>query len=143
MNSGGNCKSKNRIEFTNMLNLKNLISDTNSTTQLLQKVKKKIKANPYIICPALNRRRVFTKKWIDVLSSRYKRGKKNSLKSFLPALELIGRMTEAKPHKNKSEWELIGQTRCGHIVKVHIREEKEKGDRLLFYISNFYKKKTI
>jgi hypothetical protein len=124
-----------------MIKLKTRISELHSTEHMIRIAKKVLVETPYVVCPALNRRRVFTSKWFIALK-HYKRSKKIGLQSLLPAIELIRSATLAQQNlKDESEWELIGETPCGHILRVHIREERACGNRLLFHISNYYKKK--
>ncbi len=124
------------------MKIKTKISTVRSRALLLTEVKKKIKKTPQLVCPALNRRKVFLSKWLNsnVGSGR---GSTKRLQSFFAGVEIIKKsQTAIQNPKNKHEWSLSGETPCGAIVKVHIREEKDDGNRLLFYISNFHKKKT-
>jgi hypothetical protein len=121
-----------------MLKLKTNIATYQSVEQLKQRVQQIIKRHPFVLCKALNNRKVFTNKWINV-NLTGKRGTKRRLQSFSAGLDLIN-ATQTAIQNSNNEWELIGETPCGNIIKVHIREEKHKNDRLLFYISSFHKK---
>ncbi|MBU1089977.1 hypothetical protein KKF38_04270 [Patescibacteria group bacterium] len=121
---------------------KTRVSTVSSKSQLLKLVKSKIKKTPTLICPALNRRPVYLRKWISTNLGKNQRGALRRLQSFFVALEIIKKCEVSYPNpKNSHEWELEGETPCGNMVKVHIREEAEHGNRLLFHISNFHKSK--
>lgn len=131
-----------------LFRLKTHVGTEKSKHVLKEKVGNFIKTHAFLICPAINRRKVFLTKWMHsnvIGKSNSKRSPLMRLQSFFAATELIKRCLVAKlrfhPETQEKEWELAGEDPTGHIIIVHIREERQQKNRLLFYISSFYHKK--
>lgn len=120
------------------------VSTERSKAPLKKRIDSFLSAHRYLICPALNRRRVFLDRWmqINVLDGRsYKRGSLSRMQSFFAGVGLIRRSEVAQPRHLKSakSWALLGKTPDSKTVTVHIREDKEDSNKLLYWISSYYK----
>ena len=126
------------------IKLTTYISTEKSKAPLKQKIEKFLSARKYLICLALNRRGVFLDKWmqINVLDGRsYKRGSLGRMQSFFSGVELIRKseVAESKNLKRVKSWALLGKTPDDKTVTVHIREDQEDSNKLLYWISSYYK----
>ena len=93
----------------------------------------------YIYSKAFKNRKIFLSKLPNAIICR-----KSSAKKRLTCFEVsINILKHAKKYninsKNKHEYSIRGKDRNGKIIEIHIREESDKKDKKLFFISCYPK----
>lgn len=84
------------------------------------------------------RRKVFLDKLPEVIIQRKSSAKKR-LACFGVAMDILRQTRKSSQNlKNTSEYSLEGISQEGFLVEVHLREEIDKRDRKLYFVSCFY-----
>lgn len=101
----------------------------------------KIEENQKLYCKALKPRRVSLSKLPEALTGRHSTRR---LKCFFVAVDILknaGKDSCKSSSRGKSlHYEITGQDANGREVVVHLREEKDTKDRVLYFVSSFSRK---
>lgn len=121
-------QSKRSITNKDLFSLKNDLDD------FLQR-------HEYITAKSFKNRKVFLSKLPEVIVGRKSSAKKR-LSCFLVAMDILKHSKRYKIYsKNENEVTIQGLGNDGRIVEIHLREELDKKNKKLFFISCFPKKK--
>ncbi len=117
------------------------VSDTailnQSKSEVVKRIQHYLRITPYCACKLLKGRKVTLERYLEANTPRKDATKR--LRTFFVAIDIIKRSHSGtqRMHNKLREYEIVGYDSTGVEVRVHIREEIERGDRILYLISSF------
>ncbi len=117
------------------------LDKTQKGKKLIKTVQNIVVTKKYVVIPAINKRKVYLDKFVEANKNR----NHDRLRLLPCAIELVKKTID----KNSFVINIIKQMKCYEIIgilkndlkiKVHIREETERKDKILRLISCFYAK---